>query len=134
MSIVAIIAASLIWFVLAGALFFNPIVDKIYRKQDHLPGVKALPPNPKSIGLILGAIFIQIVLWEAVYVLVQSALPGGNLQKGLVFGLVLVATKMVPRDADRLLLSTYPQKRMLIEFIIGSVNCFAIGLTFAFLN
>jgi hypothetical protein len=134
MIVISIIVTSLVWFVLAGALFFNPVVDKIYRKQDHLPGVRALPPSPKTVGMIMGAIVLQITLWALVYSLIAPALPGTNWEKGLIFGLILVAMKMIPRDADRLLLSTYPQRRLIIEFIIGVINCFAIGLTFAFLN
>jgi len=50
MNILAILVASAGWFVLAGALFFNPITDKVYRSQEHQNGVRALPQSPKTIG------------------------------------------------------------------------------------
>ncbi len=127
---IAILAASVVWFIVASILFFNPITDKVYRSQDHQPGVRILPPNPKSISMILAAILVQIILWAGVYALVSPALTGDRLHKGLLFGLILVATKMVPRDADRILLSTYPAKRMAIEFVIGCISMMVVGVVF----
>lgn len=131
--LIAILVASGIWFVVAGVLFFNPIVDKIYRTQEKEPGVRALPASGKTIGMILTAIIIQVVLWAWVYSLVKTSLPGDLLHKGLLFGLVLSVTKMIPRDIDRMLLTKYPQKRMVIEFIIGTISCLAVGITFGYL-
>jgi len=133
MPILAILAATVVWFILAGILFFNPITDKVYRSEEHKPGVRALPQSPKTIGMILGAILIQVILWAIVYMVVGAALPEGKLEKGLVFGLILVATKIIPRDLDRTLLSTYPKKRMLIEFVIGIISALAVGVTFGYL-
>lgn len=95
--------------------------------------MRSLPKRPKTIGMILGAVFVQSVLWAYVYVLIQSSLPGGKLQKGLLFGLILVLTKIIPRDIDRLLLTTYPKIRMIIEFVIGIICSFAVGITFGYL-
>ncbi len=131
MFILAILLASLAWFVAAGALFFNPWTDKAYRSQEKHPAVRALPQSAKTMGLIVGAILVQVVLWSFVYVLVAPALPGTKLMKGLLFGLVLVATKIVPRDVDRLMLTTYPKKRLVIEFAIGMICAFVVGLVFA---
>ena len=133
MSIFAIGAATFAWFIVAGILFFNPITDKIYRSRDHQPGVRVLPPNPKSIGMILAAIVVQIILWALVFHAVKGALPIDKLTRGLSFGLILIATKMIPRDADRILLSTYPSKRMAIEFVIGCVSMMVVGIVFGYL-
>ena len=134
MSIVAIIVASVVWFIVASGLFFNPIIDKIYRSQDNQGGARSLPKTAKSVGMIISVILIQVVLWAWVYSVISSVLPGDKLEKGLIFGLILIATKMIPRDTDRILLSKYPQKRMLIEFVIGCISMMVVGTIFGYLG
>ena len=106
MFILAVLIAAVIWFILAGILFFNPIVDKIYSSENNHPAVRALPKSPKTIGMILTAVAIQSLLWAYVYALVVAAIPGSKLAKGLMFGFILVLTKIIPRDIDRILLTT----------------------------
>jgi hypothetical protein len=45
---------------------------------------------------------------------------------------VLTATKILPRDIDRLLLTTYPKRRMVIEAVIGVICAFVVGFVFAY--
>lgn len=129
----AILAASLAWFVAAAILFFNPVVDRMYAADEKHPSVKALPPSPGTIGKILLAIVIQVVLWAYVYIYIQSVLPADKLHKGLIFGLILGVMKMIPRDIDRILLTTYPSSRMSIEFFIGIVCALVVGCTFSYM-
>jgi len=133
MFIWAVLAATLVWFVLAAILFFNPVVDKIYATEEKHPSVKVLPKNSSTIGKILLAVFVQSVLWAWVFGLVKPALDGTSLQIGLLFGFVLVLTKIIPRDIDRMLLTTYPPKRMTIEFVIGIVCALAVGIVFGYM-
>lgn len=127
----AVAGATGAWFVAAAILFFNKPVDAIYRSQETHPAVRTLPQNPGTIGKILGAVAVQCLLWAAVFQLVADALPGGVLGKGLTFGLIIIAIKVVPRDVDRLLLTTYPGRRMAIEFVIGAICAFVVGVVFA---
>jgi hypothetical protein len=133
MFIIAIVSASIIWFIVAAILFFNPVTDKIYRSEESHAAVRRLPKSPKTIGTILIAIGIQSILWAYVYTLVQASLPGDKLTKGLLFGFILVLTKIIPRDIDRVLLTTYPKKRMTIEFVIGIICSIVVGVVFGYL-
>ena len=133
MFVLAIGIATIVWFVVAAILFFNPVVDKIYRTEESHAAVRALPQSPKTIGMILIAIVIQTALWAYVYTLVSPAFGGGKLAKGLLFGFILVLTKIIPRDTDRILLTTYPRKRMTIEFIIGIVCSLVVGIVFGYM-
>lgn len=130
--LLAVLVAAIAWFIVAAILFFNPITDKIYRSEEKHPAVRALPQAPKTIGMILGAVLLQTLLWAYVYQLVSPALPGDKMARGLLFGFILVLTKIIPRDIDRLLLTTYPKKRMLIEFAIGIVCSFVVGIVFGY--
>lgn len=133
MFIVAVLVATILWFLVAAVLFFNPFVDKIYRSQEGHAGVRALPQSAKTIGMILLAVVIQSALWAYVYTLIGSALAGGKLGKGLTFGLILAFTKVIPRDIDRILLTTYPRKRMTVEFVVGIICSFVVGIVFGYL-
>lgn len=133
MFILAVVVATIVWFIVAAILFFNPVVDKIYRTEEHHAAVRALPQSAKTIGMILIAIVIQAALWAYVYTMVSPALSGGKFAKGLLFGFILVLTKIIPRDTDRILLTTYPKKRMTIEFIIGIVCSLVVGIVFGYM-
>ena len=131
--VLGIAAASVAWFVAAGALFFNPVVDKIYRTEEEHPAVRALPTGPKTIGLILGAVLVQCVIWAFVFLLVEPALGDSLISRGLWFGAIIIAVKVVPRDIDRWLLTTYPKKRMIIELVNGALLAFSVSFSFAWL-
>ena len=132
-AIMSIGVGTVAWFLVAGMLFFNPVVDRLYRTEEGHPAVRALPQGPKTIGMIIAAVFVQTLLWAGVYVVIEPALGDSLLSRGLMFGGILVAIKIVPRDIDRLLLTTYPKLRMTIEFVIGIVCAMVTGLTFAWL-
>ena len=131
--LIAVGAATIFWFVAAAVSFFNPVVDKIYRSEEEHPAVRSLPQSPATIGKILLAVLVQCLVWAWVYVTVSPALGTGLVSKGLVFGAILCATKILPRDVDRVLLTTYPPRRLTIEAVIGVLCAFVVSFTFAWL-
>jgi hypothetical protein len=130
--ITAILLSTIVWFVLAAILFFNPIVDKVYQSEESHPSVKTLPKNAATMGKIIFAVLIQCILWAMVYVFIKPVLPETLSSKVLSFGTIILVMKMIPRDIDRLLLTTYPIKRMSIEFIIGAICAYAVAFVFAY--
>lgn len=129
--VLAVGGATLAWFVTAGALFFNKPVDKAYRRFESHPSVRQLPPSPSTMGKIVLAVALQCLLWAAVFVLIAPALPSGFFPRTLAFAGIIVAVKVVPRDIDRVLLTTYPGPRMTIEFIVGIVCALVVAAAFA---
>lgn len=132
-TILSIGVGTVAWFLVAAALFFNPPVDRLYRAEEGHPAVRALPQGPATIARILAAVLAQTAMWAGVYVLVEPVLGEDLLSRGLLFGGILVVTKILPRDIDRLLLTTYPKLRMTIELVIGIVCAMVTGLVFAWL-
>jgi hypothetical protein len=130
--ITAILIATVVWFVVAFLLFFNPVIDPVYASQEKHPSVRSLPKSPPTIGKILLAILIQCALWAIVFDWVKAALPSDYVSRALVFGTIISFTKMIPRDIDRMLLTTYPTKRMTIEFVIGVICAYAVAFVFAY--
>lgn len=129
--ITAILIATVGWFVLAAILFFNPIVDKLYASQEGHPSVRQLPKNGATMGKILLAVLVQCILWAVVYDYSKAVLPSDLSGKVIYFGSLIAVMKMIPRDIDRLLLTTYPGKRMFIEFVIGVVCAYVVAFVFA---
>lgn len=130
---IAVGAATGFWFVAAAISFFNPLVDKYYRSEESHPAVKQLPQGPSTIGKILLAVVVQCIAWAWVYVTVAPALGEGVVRRGLLFGAILCATKIMPRDVDRVLLTTYPPRRLTVEVVVGILCAFIVGLTYAWL-
>ncbi len=130
---IAIGAATGFWFVAAAISFFNPVVDGIYRSEEDHPAVRQLPQGPRTIGKILLAVLVQCIAWAWVFVTVKPALPGSLVGQALVFSGILCATKIMPRDVDRVLLTTYPPKRLIIEIVVGVLCAFVVGFTYAWL-
>lgn len=129
----AVLAATVAWFVTAGVAFFNPPVAKIYATEEEHPAVKVLPQSPATIGKILSAVLVQCLMWAGVYVMIKPGLGDDPVRAGLVFGGLICLVKIVPRDIDRVLLTTYPPKRLTIEFVVGVVCAFVVGFAFAYL-
>ena len=127
-----ILVAIVVWFVGAAILFFNPIVDKVYRNEEEHPAVRSLPQEPATIGKIVLAITVQVVTWFLVFTWIRDALPTDSAQATLIFGTILNLTKIVPRDVDRVLLTTYPPKRMTIEFAIGLLMSYLVAGSFVY--
>ena len=131
-TIVGGVIASVAWFVIGGALYMNPFTDKIYKSADN-SAVKEWSSLPKYIGLMfLGGVLAQYMLWAFVFALVKPALPGGAFLQGVVFGLVLIAIKIWPRFFDMWIQTTYPNRKLVIELINGSIGSFVGGLIFAY--
>lgn len=130
---IAVAAATVAWFIAAGVLFFNPPVANVYGSEEDHPSVKVLPQVPGTMVKILGAVLAQCVLWAGVYVMIKPGLGEDPIMAGLLFSGIIVAVKIIPRDIDRVLLTTYPPKRLTIEFVIGTICAFVVGFIFAYL-
>lgn len=125
--------ASIVWFIVGGILYQNPFVAKIYKSTESSPGLKKWSNIPKYLGLQYVGILTQCMLWAFVFAMIKPVLSDVVLIKGLVFGLILVAIKIIPRFFDMWIQSTYPNKLLVVEFINGTIGSFIIGIVFAYL-
>ena len=123
--------ATVIWFLLGGALYMNPWVAKIYRKAKRRPGLKKWKNNKKyMLNMFIFGILIQSLLFAFVYAFVKPALPGTLVLNTLFFGLILVGVKILPRLFDMWLQSTYPKNLLKIELVNGTIGSFVLALVF----
>ena len=124
--------ASIIWFIIAGILYMNPFVAKIYKKHENSPGFKKWNDTKKYlINTFIFAVLIQCLLFAFVYSFIQPVLPESIVLITLYFGLILVAVKIIPRLFDMWMQSSYPNTLLTIELIIGAIGSFVIAFVFA---
>ena len=125
--------ASLVWFIVGGALYMNPFTANIYKNLENSPGFKKWKDTKRYlINMYIFGILAQCLLFAFVYAFIKPILPGTLILNGLFFGLILVAIKIFPRLFDMWLQSTYPNKLLAIEFINGTIGSFVIGVVFAY--
>ena len=124
--------ASIIWFILGGVLYMNPVVRRIYDQFDSLPVMKQWQSVPQYLGVMfLGACLAQCFLAALVFALVKPALPDSFLGEVAVFGFILIGIKIFTRFFDMWIQTTYPNKLLAIEFINGSIGSLVIASVFA---
>jgi hypothetical protein len=124
--------ASVVWFILGGLLYMNPIVRGIYDQFDSSPAMKRWPSIPQYLGVMfLGACLVQCFLAALAFVLVKPALPDSILGTVAVFGFILIGIKIFTRFFDMWIQTTYPNKLLAIEFVNGSIGSLVIATVFA---
>jgi hypothetical protein len=111
----------------------NPPVARIYKNAESSPGLKKWIRVQRYLGFHYFNSLVQCLLGAFVFALMKPVLPEGLLIKGFIFGLVLIALKIVPRFLDMWIQSTYPNKLLGIELVIGSIISVVIGVVYAYL-
>ncbi|PKM92330.1 MAG: hypothetical protein CVU81_01055 [Euryarchaeota archaeon HGW-Euryarchaeota-1] len=126
------ILASIVWFIVGGALYMNPITAKIYKTFENSQGIKKWKDTAKYlINMYIFGILIQCLLFALTYSFIKPILPGSLLLNTLFFGLILVAIKIFPRLFDMWLQTTYPNKLLFVELVNGVIGSFVIALILA---
>jgi len=131
-----ILLTAIAWVVLGSALFFNPLVDPVYqnmyRQPEKYPQARSVPKTPLTLLLILGINILKCSCYAAVYLLVLPSLPVAPVNRGVLFGVILTLTRMIPGDVDRAFLTTYPATPAWIEFGIFTIGAFFTAMSYAF--
>lgn len=134
-AVIVILLTAIAWVLLGSVLFFNPIVDKVYKEMyanpEKYPQMRAVPKTAKGLAIVLGVNIIKCTCYAIVYFLVWKALPADAVSRGLTFGLILTLTRMIPGEVDRAFLTTYPAKPAWIELIIFTIGVFFIAMSYS---
>ena len=126
--------ASIVWFILGGALYMNPVIRRIYDQFDSSPVMKRWPSVPQYLSVMfLGACLAQCFLAALAFVLVKPALPDSVLGTVVIFGFILIGIKIFTRFFDMWIQTNYPNKLLVIEFVNGSIGSLVIATIFAFM-
>ncbi len=126
-------AAAVIWFVVGGGLYMNPLVAKIFKKAEGSPGYKIWKKQSTHLLITFLGVLVQGLLWAFVFYLVHPVLPGTFWLDTLFFGLGLFVVKIIPRFIDMAIQTTYPKSLLAVEFVNGTISCFVMSAIFAWL-
>jgi hypothetical protein len=125
--------ASVVWFIIGGALYMNPFIAKIYKNAKDSPGLKKWQNVPQWLIFTYIGVLIQCLLWAFVFTFIKSILPEVFLVKVFIFGLILFVVKIIPRFIDMWIQSTYPDKLLVVEFVNGTIGSFITAAVFAYI-
>lgn len=126
-------ASAVAWFILAGALYENPITKKILAPEAKHPGVRQWEGMGKMLVLqLLFGVGVPSLAFAAAFAGLRPALPHDPWAAAGAFTFLLVGLRLLPRGADMALLSTYPPRHLLVDAVNGAITSFAIAATLAF--
>ena len=124
------LVASIAWFIIGGVLYMNPVVAKIF-KSEKSSAVRKMGGKGYMVSMYIMGCLLPSLLFAFVFYFVRPALPGALLMDTVLFGLILVTVRVVPRMIDMGLLTTYPRKLLAVDVVNGSIASFVIALVLA---
>ncbi|MDY7078450.1 MAG: hypothetical protein SXV54_16160 [Chloroflexota bacterium] len=130
-AILAGVLTGLICFFVGTAMYAS--VNGVYERFGDLPYAKQVTSVPVYLlqMVVVGGLVLN-TLWAIVYAIIQEGLPGQNKwQKGLAFGLVLIAIKVLPTAFNTWMQIAQPGVLVLIEMVNSAINALVAGLLIA---
>ncbi len=121
------LVVGVIHFFATGALYGNPLIDKIYQKaQKEEPGVKHWPKRaPYMIRMFLGT-QVEVFILVGAYLWLRDAVALTGWTEVLVLGALFAGIRVYPRFWNMWIQSTYPNRLLLIEAINGTISTYVI--------
>jgi len=119
--------------VVTGGLYGNPVVDGIYsRAMKEEAGVKDWPSKARYlITQILGT-QVEIYILAFSYAWLRPLLDVDGLNGALLLGVAFCGIRVYPRSWNMWIQSTYPNRLIGIETLVGVISTFTVvgGLHF----
>ena len=126
--------AGLIHFFAIGALYGNPIVDRIYSEaMKNEPGVKDWPSKPKYLITQFLGTQVEIYILTIGYVWLRPLISVEGLAGASVLGLLFTLIRVYPRFWNMWIQSTYPNRMLAIEVVNGTISTFVVTTALHFL-
>ena len=119
--ILAGVLATVIGFVLEGLLYSAS--NGVYASYGDLPYAKPVESLPAYLATMMGGSVILTVLFALIYALIRDGLPGQRAwQKGLSFGLILLAVYMLPTAFNTWMQIAQPLTLILLEAVNRTIG------------
>ena len=121
------VLTTVVWFVVGGILYMNPLVANIYRGFQNHPSVKAWKIQWKYLlGVFFIAGFIPILCIAVIYEFLSPV-------NWVLFGFLLIGVRIIPRCCDMWMQTSYPERLLAIELVNGVILSGVIAAMFSFL-
>ena len=117
----------LVHFALIGALYGNPIVDRIYREaMEGEAGVKKWSSKPRYLVTQFAGTQLEIYALSFAYFWLRPLLGAEGIHGALLLGALLAAVRVYPRFWNMWIQSTYPNRLLAIEFVNGIISTLVV--------
>lgn len=126
--------AGLVHFVVVGALYGNPFIDRIYKNaQKTEAGVRKWSSQPKYLITQFLGTQIEVYILTISFLWLRPLVPVTGLTGAIVLGLLFAGIRVYPRFWNMWIQSTYPSRLLKIEFVNGIVSTLTIVVALHYL-
>jgi hypothetical protein len=117
-----------IHFVVVGALYGNPIVDRVYAGAAGEPGVRIWTSKPRYLLTQFLGTQVEIYILSLAFIWLRPMVAIPGLGGALALGLVFAGIRVYPRFWNMWIQSTYPGRLLAIELINGTLSTFVVSV------
>jgi hypothetical protein len=117
----------LIHFVVTGALYGNPVVDRIYQEAMRTePGVRRWPSRARYLVTQFLGTQVEVYGLALAYFWTREATGSSGLTQAAILGLLFTGLRVYPRFWNMFVQSTYPKRLLAIEAVNGTLSTMVI--------
>ena len=121
------LVVGVIHFMVIGALYGNPLVDKIYKEAQRTePGVRSWPSMPAYMVRQFLGTQVEVFILSGAYLWLRGLVPFHGYTAALVLGLLFAGIRVYPRFWNMWIQSTYPNRLLAIEFVNGVISTLVV--------
>jgi len=112
-------------------LWLNPYVESITAQFTNSPSVKSYEyfgglDNWMKLRTIYNAVILALLI--KLFLMFYEKLPGTGWVKGIWFGLIISAIKVIPEAFNKWTLIVYPDQLILLQLVNGTLGLVIFGL------
>jgi hypothetical protein len=129
------IAATLMWgavagvvhFMLIGALYGNPVIDRLYAAAGVSPAVKRWPSKPRYLATQFLGTQVEVFLLTLAFFWLRPLVPIAGMTGALALGGLLAAVRVYPRFWNMWIQTNYPNRLLAVELVNGTLGTLAVA-------
>ncbi len=123
------LVVGIIHFVMTGALYGNPFVDRIYQQaMKQEPGVKDWPSRARYLVTQVAGTQVEIWILAIGFLWLRPLIGVEGLAGALLLGVLFSGIRVYPRFWNMWIQSTYPNRMLAIEAVNGVISTFTVVL------
>ena len=124
-----------IHFIILGALYANPFIDRLYKKaQSEFPGVRKWDNQKEYLLKMFAGTQVEVYIISAGFFYLRQFLPFQPMELALITGIIFSGIRIYPRFWNMWIQSTYPATLLAIEFINGIIGTFIITIGLSYIT
>lgn len=117
----------IIHFAIIGALYGNPVVDRLYQKaMANEPGMKKWPSKARYLATQFAGTQVEVFILVASFLWLRSQIPVSSTGEVALVGIVFAGIRVYPRFWNMWVQSSYPNRLLAVEFVNGVISTLVI--------